>query len=209
MGQIGPAASPASHARAPRRGRGALFLPGRDGSPELDRAVLAHLAEKLQPARKGRGTLRLRRKRRRDEEPRLSGVGRRRQEIGERGSRLRRGLRGGKAGEKRSRWKDPPQLDLRTTTFGNKKSTFHDRRSRRQSPTPSFIHRSRGRRTRGQFHRSSVIWRGSGCASPLSTLLTISVRSWFARAGMPISSPFLTTRPLRKSISVRRPFTMS
>lgn len=64
-------------------------------------------------------------------------------------------------------------------------------------------------RTERQFSRRSMRCFGSGFSSPFSTRFTISVSAAFAGVGMPISSPLRTIRPLRNSISVRRPFTMS
>ena len=61
----------------------------------------------------------------------------------------------------------------------------------------------------GQFNRRSVMCFGSGFSSPFSTRLTMSVSTTLAGVAMPISSPFFATMPLRNSISVRRPFTMS
>src|SRR6185312_14724061 len=60
-----------------------------------------------------------------------------------------------------------------------------------------------------QFSRRSMIWRLSGCNSPFSTRVTMSVSAALAGVANPISCPLRTMKPLRNWISVRRPFTMS
>jgi hypothetical protein len=60
-----------------------------------------------------------------------------------------------------------------------------------------------------QFNRSSVMCRGSGLNSLRSTRLTMSVSTALALHERPTFSPSRTTKPLRNSISVRRPFCMS
>lgn len=64
-------------------------------------------------------------------------------------------------------------------------------------------------RAERQFSRRSMRCFGSGFNSPFSTRFTMSVSAAFAGVGMPISSPLRTIRPLRNSISVRLPLTMS
>src|SRR5262249_17288619 len=60
-----------------------------------------------------------------------------------------------------------------------------------------------------QFKRSSRIWRLSGRRSPFSTRLTMSVSAAFAGVATPTCLLLSTMKPLRNSISVRRPLTMS
>ena len=85
-------------------------------------------------------------------------------------------------------------------------------RASRQHEPPVIRRPLLGLRTDADdFHssRTSIRWRGSGGSSPRSTRLTISVSAAFAGVRMPISSPLRAISPLMKSISVRRPFTMS
>ncbi len=81
--------------------------------------------------------------------------------------------------------------------------------SRRQQSSCRRRQTRSARLSRTQFSRSSVMCLGSGLISPFSTRLTISVSTALARQGRPTFSPSRTIRPLRNSISVRRPFCMS
>ena len=120
----------------PRKSR-SVCRAGEKGSPseggrlEFDCAVLPDFTQKMQPAGKAAGAgkeLFLRRKRRRDEEPRLSGIGWRRQEFGEGRRRLRRSGARHERHEK-SRRNEEPRADLQTLTERNRDGVLRDRGS--------------------------------------------------------------------------------
>jgi hypothetical protein len=94
---------------------------------------------------------------------------------------------------------------LLTASAGSRKVSAHQCEGRTSPDTPGRNPCVRP----GQFSRRSIRCFGSGFSSPFSTRLTISVSAALAGVGSPISSPFRTMKPFRKSISVRRPFTMS